>query len=102
MHLCKAALLRVNVGFTVYTTDQLLLCMLVWQSDTLGSPVLIYSRISNYGPDRVFVANCSVERLEEDNAGALTPRKAGLGSFVKSICFPLVIEQSVNMSVTIR
>jgi hypothetical protein len=92
VHFCKPAVFRVEIGFTVDSADQLLLCILVRQCDTLGSPVLVHSRISDYGPDGVFVPDRSVERLEEDDASSLTTRKPGFGSFVKRICFPFVIE----------
>jgi hypothetical protein len=92
MHLRIPAILWVEVGFTVYAADQLLLRMFVWQGNALGPPVLVHSGISDYGSDRVLVANCSVERLEEDNAGTLAACKPRFGSFIKRVCFSVIVE----------
>jgi hypothetical protein len=94
VHLCEPAFIRVEVGLTVYATDQVLLRLTVGQCDTLCSPILIDTGISNYSPNGVFIAKGGGQRLEEDHAGTLATREAGFRTLFEGICFAVVVKQS--------
>lgn len=98
MHLYKPAILGVNMSLIIDATNQLLLRMPIWQSDSLGSSVLAHSRIHDDSSNWISISYRIVERLQEHYTRALASGESGCGPIVKGVRFPFIVEQPIMVS----